>query len=74
MNNNIKLVKENIEKNAANINWLLCNLLGAIEIAEVAYNQNEHKAFIEALTAITLYKDALKKHENYSRETGVKYA
>ena len=73
MNNTIKLVKENIKKNANNINWLLCNLLGATEIAEIAYNKNELKAFMEATAVISLYRDALKKHEKYSRESGVKY-
>ncbi len=73
MNNTTKLIKENIKKNADNINWLLCNLLGATEIAEIAYNKNNFKSFMEATAAIALYRDALKKHEKYSRETGIKY-
>ena len=73
MNKTIKTVKENIKKHSNDLNWLLCNLLGATEIAEIAYLKNELKTFMEGMSIIALYRNAIKKHEIYSRETGVKY-
>ena len=73
MNKTIKTVKENIKNHSNDLNWLLCNLLGATEIAEIAYSKNELKTFMEGLAIIALYRDAIKKHEIYLRETGIKY-
>lgn len=52
---------------------LICNLIGATEVLEVAYIKGDLKSTMLALKRIEEIKNELKKHERYTRENGVLY-
>lgn len=52
---------------------LLCNLIGAIEILEVAKEKADKKSFDKAFKKIIELKNEIKTHESYNRETGINY-
>lgn len=55
------------------LNSLICNLIGATEILEIAYLKNDTKSFIKALKKVEELRSELKKHEHYTRENGTYY-
>lgn len=50
------------------LNYLICNLIGATEILEVAYLKGDMKSTMQALKRIETLRNELKKHERYTRE------
>ena len=55
------------------LNYLICNLIGATEILEIAYLKGDMKSTMQALKKIEALRNELKKHEHYSREKGCWY-
>lgn len=55
------------------LNYLICNLIGATEILETAYIKGDGKSLIKALKKIETLRNELKKHEHYTREDGTYY-
>ena len=55
------------------LNNLICNLIGATEILEVAYLKGDMKSTMQALKKIETLRNELKKHEHYTREDGTWY-
>ena len=55
------------------LNYLICNLIGATEILETAYLKNDKKSFMQALKRIETLRNELKKHERYTREDETYY-
>lgn len=55
------------------LNWLICNLIGATEVLEIAYLKGDLKNTMLALKRVTELRDELKKHEHYSHEKGTWY-
>lgn len=55
------------------LNNLICNLIGATEVLEIAYFKNDGKSFMQALKKIETLRNELKKHEHYTREDGTWY-
>ena len=55
------------------LNKLICNLIGATEILEVAYLKGDMKSTMQALKRIETLRNELKKHEHYTREEGTWY-
>ena len=53
-----------------NLNYLICNLIGAIEVLEIAYLKGDTKSTMKALVKVTDLKDALKKREHFDRDSG----
>ena len=62
-----------ISINMKDLNYLICNLIGAKEILEIEYLKNEKKSFMQALKRIEELRNELKKHEHYTREDGTWY-
>lgn len=60
-------------KSDFNLNNIICNLIGATEILEIAYMKNDTKSFIQALKKIEEYRNILKQHEKFDREKGTWY-
>ena len=52
---------------------LICNLIGATEVLETAYLNDDGKSLMQALKKIEELRNELKKHERYTRENGVYY-
>lgn len=55
------------------LNKLICNLIGATEILEVAYLKGDMKSTMQALKRVEELRNELKKHEHYTREEGTWY-
>ena len=55
------------------LNYLICNLIGATEILEVAYLKGDMKSTMQALKRIETLRNELKKHERYTREDETYY-
>ena len=55
------------------LNYLICNLIGATEILEIAYLKGDMKSTMQALKRIEELRNELKKHEHYTREDGTYY-
>ena len=55
------------------LNKLICNLIGATEVLEIAYLKGDLKSRMLALKRIEEVRNEIKKHERYTRENGVFY-
>ena len=55
------------------LNKLICNLIGATEVLEIAYLTGDLKSTMLALKRIEELKNDIKKYEHYTRENGVVY-
>lgn len=55
------------------LNKLICNLIGATEILEVAYLNGDLKSTMLALKRVEELRNEIKKHERYTCENGVLY-
>ena len=55
------------------LNKLICNLIGATEVLEIAYLKGDLKSIMLALKRIEEVRNEIKKHERYTRENGVFY-
>lgn len=55
------------------LNSLICNLIGATEVLEVAYFKGDMKSTMHALKKIETLRNELKEHEHYTREDGTYY-
>lgn len=55
------------------LNELICNLIGATEVLEIAYLNSDLKSTMLALKRIEEIRNEIKKHEHYTRENGVLY-
>lgn len=55
------------------LNKLICNLIGATEVLEIAYLNGDLKSAMLALKRIEEVRNEIKKHEHYTRENGVLY-
>ena len=55
------------------LNKLICNLIGATEVLEVAYLNGDLKSTMLALKRVEELRNEIKKHERYTRENGVLY-
>lgn len=55
------------------LNKLICNLIGATEVLEVAYFNGDLKSTMLALKRIEEIRNEIKKHERYTRENEVLY-
>ena len=55
------------------LNKLICNLIGATEVLEIAYLNGDLKSTMLALKRIEELRNEIKKHEHYTCENGVSY-
>ena len=55
------------------LNKLICNLIGATEVLEIAYINGDLKSTMLALKRIEEVRNEIKKYEHYTRENGVLY-
>ena len=55
------------------LNKLICNLIGATEVLEIAYIKGDLKSTMLALKRIEEIRNEIKKHEHYTHENGVFY-
>ena len=55
------------------LNKLICNLIGATEVLEVAYLTGDLKSTMLALKRIEELRNEIKKYEHYTCENGVLY-
>ena len=55
------------------LNKLICNLIGATEVLEIAYLTGDLKSTMLALKRIEELKNEIKKYEHYTSENGVVY-
>ena len=55
------------------LNKLICNLIGATEVLEVAYLTGDLKSTMLALKRIEELRNEIKKYEHYTSENGVVY-
>ena len=55
------------------LNKLICNLIGATEVLEIAYLNGDSKSTMLALKRIEELINEIKKHEHYTCENGVLY-
>lgn len=55
------------------LNKLICNLIGATEVLEIAYLNGDLKSTMLALKRVEELRNEIKKHERYDRENGVLY-
>lgn len=53
-----------------NLSYLICNLIGAIEILEIAYLDGDIKNSMLAIKKIIDLKNKLKEHEHFDRDSG----
>ena len=56
--------------NMKSLNYLICNLIGATEILEIAYMKNDKKSFMQALKKVEELRNELRKHEHIDRDSG----
>ena len=52
------------------LNYLICNLIGAIEILEVAYLKGDIKNSMLAIKKIIELKNELREHEHVDKDSG----
>ena len=55
------------------LNKLICDLIGATEVLEVAYLNGDLKSTMLALKRVEEIRNEIKKHEHYTRENDVFY-
>ena len=55
------------------LNKLICNLIGATEVLEIAYLTGDLKSTMLALKRIEELRNEIKKYEHYTSESGVLY-
>ena len=55
------------------LNKLICNLIGATEVLEIAYINGDLKSTMLALKRIEELRNEIKKYEHYTHENGVLY-
>ena len=55
------------------LNKLICNLIGATEVLEIAYLNGDLKSTMSALKRIEELRNEIKKYEHHTRENGVLY-
>ena len=55
------------------LNKLICNLIGATEVLEIAYLTGDLKSTMLALKRIKEVRNEIKKYEHYTCENGVLY-
>ena len=55
------------------LNKLICNLIGATEVLEIAYINGDLKSTMLALKRIEELRNEIKKYEHYTSENGVLY-
>ena len=55
------------------LNKLICNLIGTLEVLDIALKQNDHIVIYQAHKKMMEQIAELKKHEHYTHENGVYY-